>query len=106
MYLERYLSSQNLPTEVDAIGPSEIRSFILYLKQKARFSEHPYTPQQEGRLSDHSVNSYLRAVRAFWSWLMEEGIITENPFYYLKLSIYCFILLIVLLLRTLIWCII
>ena len=93
MYLERYLLSQNLSTEVDSIGPSEIRSFILYLKQ-------------QGRLSDHSVNSYLRSVRTFWSWLIEEGFIADNPFYYLKLSIYCFILLIVLLLRTLIWCII
>ena len=65
MYLNRYLSSQNLPTEVDAIGPNEIRSFILYLKQKERFSEHPYASPKGGRLSDHSVNSYLRAVRAF-----------------------------------------
>jgi len=85
MYLERYLSSQALSTEVDAIGPGEIRSFILYLKQKGRFSEHPYATPQEGRLSDHTVNTYLRAVRAFWSWLMEEGIIIDNPFHHVKL---------------------
>ena len=85
MYLERYLSSQNLSTQVDRIGPSEIRSFILHLKQKVRFSEHPPTPPQQNRLSDHSVNTYLRAVRAFWSWLMDEGIITDNPFHHVKL---------------------
>ena len=79
-YLERYLSSEGWPTDAKYIGPNEIRAFILYLKSKKRFSQHPYaTPQQDG-LSDHSINCYVRSVRAFWSWLAGEGIIDENPF--------------------------
>jgi integrase/recombinase XerD len=69
-----------LPTDASYIGPNEIRAFILFLKSKKRFSQHPYaTPQQDG-LSDHSINCYVRSVRAFWSWLAGEGIIDENPF--------------------------
>jgi integrase/recombinase XerD len=30
------------------------------------------------------VNTYLRSIRAFWSWLEEEGIIPDNPFYRVK----------------------
>jgi len=84
-YLERYLRSEGWPTDVRAIGPIEIRAFILYLKNKKRFSHHPFaTPQQDG-LSEHSINCYLRSVRAFWSWLTSEGISGETPFAKVKI---------------------
>jgi integrase/recombinase XerD len=79
-YLEKFLVSQGLATEANSIGPDEIRAFILYLQQKRRFTGHPYTyPQQDG-LSLHSINSYLRSIRAFWSWLTAEGVVEQNVF--------------------------
>jgi integrase/recombinase XerD len=79
-YLERFLSSDGLPTDVAEIGPGEIRTFILYLQQKKRFSQHPFARPQQSGLSGHTINCYLRSVRAFWSWLVLEGIIQANPF--------------------------
>ena len=43
----------------------------------------PATPLPEFRsrgLSEHTINCYLRSIRAFWSWLLSEGIADKNPF--------------------------
>ncbi len=32
-----------------------------------------------GRISDTSINTYVRAIKSFWSWLEREGIIKANP---------------------------
>ena len=79
-YLEEFLCSQGLSTDVADIGVSEIRIFIVHLQQKNRFSSHLYAKPQQGRLSGHTVNCYLRSIRAFWSWLLSEEIVDSNPF--------------------------
>jgi len=84
-YLHDFLCSSCLPTDVRDIGPGEIRAFILYLQQKRRFSQHPFARPQLSGLSGHTVNCYLRSVRAFWSWLVSEGIIQANPFARIKI---------------------
>ena len=84
-YLEEFLCSQGLSTDTADIGVSEIRIFIVHLQQKNRFSSHPYAKPQQGRLSGHTVNCYLRSIRAFWSWLVSEGIVETNPFTKVKI---------------------
>ena len=78
-YLEGFLRSEGLPTDVTRIGPREIRAFILYLQQKRRFSGHTFNKTQDRGLSGHTINCYLRSIRAFWSWLVSEEIIEANP---------------------------
>ncbi|MFC1930173.1 tyrosine-type recombinase/integrase [Chloroflexota bacterium] len=78
--LWQFLADAGLPTSADSIGPDELRAFILDLKRRPCFSNHPYARPQERSLSPHSVNTYLRSIRAFWSWLEEEDIIATNPF--------------------------
>ncbi|MBU2009175.1 MAG: phage integrase SAM-like domain-containing protein [Chloroflexi bacterium] len=84
-HLEGFLRSEGLPTEVTRIGPGEIRAFVLHLQHKRRFSGHPFNHAQEKGLSGHTINCYLRSVRAFWSWLVSEGIVAENPFHRVKI---------------------
>ncbi|MFC2006518.1 tyrosine-type recombinase/integrase [Chloroflexota bacterium] len=79
-YLEEFLSSEGLTPNAEIIGVPEIRAFIVCLQQKRRFSSHRYARPQPGGLSGHTINSYLRSIRAFWSWLVSEGIIADNPF--------------------------
>jgi len=71
-YLGGFLYSQGLPASVKDIGTDAIRMFILYLQQKNRFNSHPFAKPQQGKLSGHTVNCYLRSIRAFWSWLISE----------------------------------
>ena len=77
-YLEGFLRSEGLPTDVTKIRTKEIRAFILYLQQKRRFSGHPFNKTQEQGLSGHTINCYLRSIRAFWSWLEAEEIIMQR----------------------------
>ena len=79
-YLHGFLDKNGFATDVRYIGPREIRAFILYMQQKRCFSDHPLNHPQERGLSSHTINCYLRSIRAFWSWLVSEEIIDDNPF--------------------------
>lgn len=78
--LDNFLKQEGLSEDVTQIGQQEIKRFIIHLQQTKAFREHPFTrPQQKG-LTRHTINCYLRAIRAFWSWLISEEIIEINPF--------------------------
>ena len=78
--LRNFLEQNRLPTDVTEIGVQEFRRFILDLQGAKTYRDHPFTPPQQKRLTGHTINCYLRAIRAFWSWLASEGIIETNPF--------------------------
>ena len=84
-YFAGVLRSEGFPTDVTRIGVREIRAFTLYLQQKRCFSNHRFSRRQERGLSGHTVNCYLRSIRAFWSWLVAEEMIGDNPFFRVKL---------------------
>jgi integrase/recombinase XerD len=84
-YLEDFLHSRGLSTDVGNIGVNEIRMFIVHLQQSNRFATHPFARPQQGKLSGHTVNCYLRSIRAFWSWLVSEGVADTNPFTKVKI---------------------
>lgn len=84
-YLDCFLASVGASGDVSLIGPNELRGFILYLQNRQSFSGHPFSHPQDRKLSDQTVNCYMRSLRIFWSWLVREGILAETPFAYVKL---------------------
>ena len=78
--LKEYLGKQGLSTNGAEIGPAEIRGFILDLQQRPKFAHHPYAKPQTNSLSPHSVNSYLRALRAAWNGWLAEALLETSPF--------------------------
>jgi len=84
-YLNDFLSANGFSTDVTKIGIMVLRAFIAHLQQKRCFSGHRYSKPQQRGLSGHTINTYLRSIRAFWSWLTEEEIIEVNPFVKLKI---------------------
>ena len=64
-YLEEFLHSQRLSTDIADIEVSELRMFIVYMQQKNRFASHPFAKPQQSKLSSHTVNCYLRSIRTF-----------------------------------------
>jgi len=78
--LQRFLKRKGYSTDVSTIGQEEIREFISYLQNTRAFMEHPFTGPQKKGLTGHTINCYLRAIRAFWSWLEAEEFIETNPF--------------------------
>lgn len=78
--LKAFLEFKGYPDDVTEIGVNELREFVLHLQQVRAFEHHPFTKSQTKGLSGHAVNTYLRSIRAFWSWLLREEVITSNPF--------------------------
>jgi len=84
-FLRHYLETNRLPIDTTEIDTCHIRSFILHLQSTNRFAFHRFARPQDAKLSGHTVNTYMRSLRAFWSWLETEGIIDRNPFSQLKI---------------------
>ena len=75
-----FLSAKGFPTDVTEIGYQEIREFILHLQSVKAYGRHPFTSQLDRGLSGHTINCYLRSLRAFWSWLVRDEILLSSPF--------------------------
>ena len=84
-YLLEFMVSNELAADIAKIGTNELRRFIVYLKEQPRFAHHRFTRPQDGHLSGHTINGYMRALQSFWSWLEKEELITENPFAKMKI---------------------
>jgi integrase/recombinase XerD len=61
------------------ISGNDLRRFIIALQGKQRLSHHPYAKPQAGKLSPQSIETYCRAVRAFFGYMHREGFIETNP---------------------------
>ncbi|MFC2019621.1 tyrosine-type recombinase/integrase [Chloroflexota bacterium] len=80
-----YLKGTGFYRPVIAIGVDEARNFIYYLQTEVtRWQGHP-TIRDTRTLSPFSIQGYARTIKAFWSWLLVEGYIDNNPMIRLKL---------------------
>jgi site-specific recombinase XerD len=73
-----YLQQKRLPDSLDRIDIKILREYVLYLQRRKRYEGSTFTPLQAGTLASASVHAHVRALRAFYSWLVREEIITEN----------------------------
>jgi len=81
----QFLRNRQLPDSIEDIGIREVRDFIFYLQNEVtRWESSPYT-RDGRRLSPFSVQGYVRTIKAFWSWLVAEGYIQNNPMEKLKI---------------------
>ncbi len=74
-----YLKSRHLPDSLDNINTKLLREYVLYLLKRNRFDGHPYTPVQTDLLSSATIHGHVRTLRAFYNWLVVEGLAQNNP---------------------------
>ena len=67
------------------ITGNDLRRFIVALRDKVKFSNHPYNKPQRCKLSLQSIETYARAVRAFFGFLYREGFTGSNPMQRVKM---------------------
>ncbi|MHB1356738.1 MAG: tyrosine-type recombinase/integrase [Anaerolineae bacterium] len=61
------------------ISIDTVRGFIAWLQgQTTRFAGHPNHPEVEGGLSPNTIHGFVRTLKAFASWLYEEGFTSSN----------------------------
>jgi site-specific recombinase XerD len=73
-----YLHSRHLPDSLDVVDIKLLREFVLYLQNKTRFENHPYTPAKPEPLSTATIHGHVRTLRAFFNWLVIEGLTQNN----------------------------
>lgn len=80
--------SQRINRLIREVGDMPIRDVTVWtlrewraalVSQDARWEEHPHRPAQSGGLSAHTLHGHVRAVKRFFRWLVEEGLLDENP---------------------------
>ena len=81
-YLASFLGGD---VEVSSITANDIRKFIISLQHSNKYRNHPYTVPQDTLLSPQSIETYCRAIRAFFGYLKREELIDINPFEKVKI---------------------
>ena len=83
--LRNYLKNRHLSDSLDNIYIKLLREYVLYLLKRTRYENHPYTPAKAELLSTATIHSHVRTLRAFFNWLVAEGLAQNNPANDLKL---------------------
>ncbi len=63
---------------VDQMGSQELKAYLLHLQERNRWPKNKHIKNKE-KLSPFSIQDHARAIKAFWGWLLKEGLINENP---------------------------
>jgi integrase/recombinase XerC/integrase/recombinase XerD len=75
----KYLKNRHLPDSLSNIDTKLLREYVLYLLKKTRYENHPYTPPKTELLSAATIHGHVRTLRAFFNWLVVEGLAHNNP---------------------------
>ena len=72
-------------TPISQLSLDLARAFVANLQSKQkRYADHPSRPTEEGGLSPMTIHGYVRSLKAFSSWLVEEGYTRVDIFKRLK----------------------
>ena len=74
-----FLKLNNLMKPVDELSKEALEAYIIHRKTAKRWPNNPYIKEEnKGKLSPHSIQGDVRAIKAFWSWLLYQGYIESN----------------------------
>ena len=77
--LLRWLQEQGHATDLGAFAVDRVREFVLYLQSREdKFERNAFVPTRREKLSGHTIRGYVRTLKAFASWLYEEGYTDTN----------------------------
>lgn len=74
-----FLKDKGKSTKVNEIGREEVRAYIKYLQEAERWANKPKNGKDRGNMSAYSIQGHVRAIKAFFGWLADDGIIESNP---------------------------
>ena len=74
-----FLKENGRRSVVAQIGKAELRAYIKYLQEAERWANKPKNGLYRGNMSPYSIQGHIRAIKAFFGWLSNDGIIESNP---------------------------
>jgi integrase/recombinase XerD len=75
-YLSNFLGDN---PDIEASTGNDLRRFIIGFQDTHKFYHHPFNKPRQAKLSTQSINTYCRAIRAFFGYLYREDLIESNP---------------------------
>ncbi|MCY7941090.1 tyrosine-type recombinase/integrase [Bacillus inaquosorum] len=87
-YLSGYAEELGMSADIRHIDVDFARGFVSWLiNDKVKFDGHKFKLDEHKTqgLSPRSVNDYIKTIRTFFRFLIDEDLATENPFLNLKL---------------------
>jgi integrase/recombinase XerD len=71
---------------VDSLTPDELCQYVAAMRQQtSRYQGAHQRPEQQGGLSDETVRSRVRQLRAFFAWCVQEYKLPDNPMRLVKM---------------------
>ena len=80
-----YLEAIPVIADLSAITKDQARAYMLYLQNRNRRPAHSNRPTPIQPLSPKTIQCHARCLKAFSTWLFEEGFTNENRLAYLKI---------------------
>lgn len=74
-----FLEATKLTKSIEQMGRYELENYVRHLQNSTRWSTRADITVDQGKLSPHTIQVHVRAIKAFWSWLLREGYIEKNP---------------------------
>lgn len=65
--------------DIANITANDLRSFIIALQDRHKYSHHPYNKPLPAKLSPQTILTYCRGIASFFSFLKREGFTEINP---------------------------
>lgn len=81
----KHLDTRCQPQNLSSFTIENVRSYVLYLRQRSKYEGHPYTPKQKTLLSPKTIQCHVRGLKAFSTWLNLEDYTKTNILSNLKL---------------------
>lgn len=82
-----YLDKNNIERNINVVDVDLMRDYISWLlHEKVKFDGHKFKKDEHKQkgLAPRTVNNYIKAIKIFFNFLYEEGIIPKNPIASLK----------------------
>ena len=80
-----YLKNTGNSNGLSCLNMENAREYILYLRNKQKFDNHPFIPTQNATLSPQTLRCHTRGLKAFATWLYLNEYTSENSLKNLKL---------------------
>jgi site-specific recombinase XerD len=75
-YFARFLGGN---PDCSAVTANDLRRFIIAYGNRQKYIDHPFNPTRKETISPVSVQTYVRGVKAFFSYLKSDELIDANP---------------------------
>jgi len=76
----RYLAQHHGIDDATAVTAEEIRAFLVHLREEVHRGDHDaHKRSQKALLSPQTIQGYYRAIKAFFSWMIREEYLENDP---------------------------